>query len=217
MLSVPELMLEFSDQGRQPAALPGGRPRSTNLREVVNALWYQESAQGCVWLPPAAETVDCGKNHRRAAVAARAKTRNAGPTPALPNPQQQHPPHAETTDQPQPLSTIPTPTSRLNRLVGTPQFGKLWPGEWAVGSHAAKMLKIDLAAGIYDTDDSGRVYDFQALRGQFISDVGRAGASLVNAQKLARYGDPKLTSNNDTNLSIPDLNDAVSRLAAIPA
>jgi putative transposase len=40
-----------------PPALPGGRPRSVNLREVVNAIFYL-NRQGCVWralphdLPP---------------------------------------------------------------------------------------------------------------------------------------------------------------------
>jgi putative transposase len=40
-----------------PAAKPGGRPRSTNMREVVNTLLYQ-SRTGCQWdmlphdLPP---------------------------------------------------------------------------------------------------------------------------------------------------------------------
>lgn len=33
---------------RLPAALPGGRPRSVDLREVVNALLYQERT-GCQW------------------------------------------------------------------------------------------------------------------------------------------------------------------------
>src|SRR5918996_5323986 len=40
-----------------PAAKPGGRPRETNMREVINALLYQ-SRSGCQWdmlphdLPP---------------------------------------------------------------------------------------------------------------------------------------------------------------------
>jgi transposase len=33
-----------------PAAKPGGRPRSVNLRRVVNGLFYRVRA-GCAWVP----------------------------------------------------------------------------------------------------------------------------------------------------------------------
>ena len=53
-----------------------------------------------------------------------------------------------------------------------------------------------------------------ALRGQFITQLGRSGVSLVEAQKLARHCDPKLTANHYTHLSLHDLASAVSRLVA---
>ena len=31
-----------------PAAKPGGRPRVVDLREVINAIWYQQRT-GCQW------------------------------------------------------------------------------------------------------------------------------------------------------------------------
>ena len=51
-------------------------------------------------------------------------------------------------------------------------------------------------------------------RRQFITQLGLSGVSLVEAQKLARHSDHKLTANHYTRLSIHDLTSAVSRLAA---
>jgi integrase/recombinase XerD len=37
--------------------------------------------------------------------------------------------------------------------------------------------------------------DFHANRHTFVSNLGKAGASLTEAQKMARHHDPKLTAN----------------------
>ena len=54
----------------------------------------------------------------------------------------------------------------------------------------ADMLRFDLkAAKIPATDAEGRVFDFHALRGQYITSLGRSGASQVVVQGLARHTD----------------------------
>lgn len=59
---------------------------------------------------------------------------------------------------------------------------------------AAKMIRRDLAAAeIEYEDDTGRVADFHALRHSFVTAVVRAGASIKEAQTLARHQDPQLT------------------------
>ena len=78
---------------------------------------------------------------------------------------------------------------------------------------SAAMVRADLAAaGIPYADDAGRVFDFHALRGQFITNLARAGVPLATAQKLARHSDPKLTSNVYTHLSVHDEAGAVGSL-----
>lgn len=111
---------------------------------------------------------------------------------------------------------------------------KLWPGTW--NEKAAKMIRKDLAAAreawideagdiperanreqsdrLEFADHDGRVFDFHSLRGQFITDLGRAGVPLTTAQKLARHSDPNLTANLYTHLQSADLASAVGQLSA---
>jgi len=78
---------------------------------------------------------------------------------------------------------------------------------------AAKMVRRDpVAAKVPYEDDAGRVFHFHALRGQFITSLGRAGVPLGTAQKLARHKDPKLTANVYTHLGHVDLVAAVENL-----
>lgn len=109
----------------------------------------------------------------------------------------------------------------------------LWPKTWH--KNAAEMLRDDLAetrstwiaAAKSDpaererrqqsdrfayVDHDGRVFDFHSLRGQFVTDLGRAGVPLTTAQKLARHSDPKLTANLYTHLSAVDLASSVDSL-----
>ena len=77
-----------------------------------------------------------------------------------------------------------------------------------------KAFDRDLAAaGIAKHDDRGRVLDIHALRGTFISWLQKAGASLKEAQHLARHSDPKVTGRY-TDLTL--LNFA-GRVAALPS
>lgn len=92
--------------------------------------------------------------------------------------------------------------------------GRLWPRSWYRAS--AKMLRIDLkAAGIpYQTDD-GQVFDFHALRHQFISNLARAGVHPKVAQALARHSTITLTLDRYTHVDLTDLTNALDRLPAL--
>ncbi len=95
--------------------------------------------------------------------------------------------------------------------------GPLWPhraGEkkkWR--RHGAEMIRADLtAAGIPHQDAQGRVFDFHALRGQFATDLDRAGVSLVRAQKLMRHSNPMLTAKHYTRPEAAEMAADVAKL-----
>jgi site-specific recombinase XerD len=92
--------------------------------------------------------------------------------------------------------------------------GRLWPRSWYRAS--ATMLRIDLKAAEipYQTDD-GQVFDFHALRHQFISNLARAGVHPKAAQALARHSTITLTLDRYTHVDLPDLSSALDRLPAI--
>ena len=72
-----------------------------------------------------------------------------------------------------------------------PNAEPIWSGTWAKIRHGAEMMRHDLqAAGLPFEDERGDVFDFHSLRGQFITQLGRNGVPLVEAQKLARHSDP---------------------------
>ncbi len=92
----------------------------------------------------------------------------------------------------------------------------LWPGSWS-RKGSAKMIRKDLmAAGILYEDETGRVFDFHALRHQFISTLARGGAHPKEAQALARHSTITLTMDRYTHLGIMDLTSALDRLPTIP-
>lgn len=76
--------------------------------------------------------------------------------------------------------------------------GFLWPNRGprtqAWWLRAAAMVRRDLAAAGIAPVAGGRVYDFHSLRGQFATDLDRAGVSLTRAQKLMRHSTPTLTA-----------------------
>ena len=91
----------------------------------------------------------------------------------------------------------------------------LWPGTWSHKA-SAKMLRKDLAAaGIPYRDEAGRVFDFHALRHQFISNLARAGAHPKEAQALARHSTITLTMDRYTHLGMYDMVAALEKLPAI--
>ncbi len=63
--------------------------------------------------------------------------------------------------------------------------------------HASDFLAI--------TDHSGRVADFHSLRATYITLVIQGGASVKQAQALARHSDPKLTFNRYAPLRVSDI------------
>lgn len=95
--------------------------------------------------------------------------------------------------------------------------GPVWPNRvkpsqawWLLG---ARLIRHDLAAaGIPARDELGRVFDFHSLRGQFATDLDRAGVSLARAQKLMRHSTPALTSKHYTNPDAAELAHDVAKL-----
>lgn len=67
----------------------------------------------------------------------------------------------------------------------------VWPGSWTVT--AAEMLRRDLDAAGIPYEEGGEVFDFHALRHQFITAVVRATANPKEAQTLARHSTITLT------------------------
>ena len=57
--------------------------------------------------------------------------------------------------------------------------------------------------------------DFHALRTTYITLVVKSGASVKEAQELARHSDPKLTMNVYTKLGVHDLAGALDRLPSL--
>ena len=93
--------------------------------------------------------------------------------------------------------------------------GLLWPGTWC--DNAAEMLRRDLkTAEIPYHDNAGRVFDFHALRHQFISNLAKSGAHPKVAQSLARHGTITLTMDRYTHLSLWDMDNAVQKLPDLP-
>jgi integrase len=79
--------------------------------------------------------------------------------------------------------------------------GKLWPGPW--WQQAALMIRRDLkAAGIPFVDAAGRVFDFHALRMQFVTTLARRGVQPAVLRELARHSSIDLTLKVYTDLGI---------------
>ena len=92
---------------------------------------------------------------------------------------------------------------------------RLWCGSWS--EDAAEMLRGDLeAAGIPYEDGQGRVFDFHALRHQFISNLAQAGVHPKIAQQLARHSSITLTMDRYTHLDVAQTADALMALPNVP-
>ena len=102
---------------------------------------------------------------------------------------------------------------RPSQTVLTIEPQKLWPGSWR--RHAAEMLRSDLAAAeIFYRDDADRVFDFHALRHQYISNLAAAGVHPSVAQGLARHSSIDLTMNRYTHVALHNVVGAVESLSA---
>ena len=79
------------------------------------------------------------------------------------------------------------------------------------------MLRDDLAdAQIPYENKSGRVFDFHALRHQFISNLASAGVHPKVAQQLARHSSISLTMDRYTHLQSADVTNALHELPELP-
>lgn len=94
--------------------------------------------------------------------------------------------------------------------------GKLWPGAWVKDCRASYLIKADLAAAGIPRIAKGKVFDFHALRMQFITNLAKAGVPLVAAQKLAGHSSPTLTANYYVHLETQDLAKEVNKLPPPP-
>jgi integrase len=82
-------------------------------------------------------------------------------------------------------------------------------------NHVARKCQPLAAAKITYRDADGRVFDFHALRHQFISNLARGGVHPKEAQALARHSTITLTMDRYTHLALADLTSALDRLPAI--
>jgi integrase len=96
-------------------------------------------------------------------------------------------------------------------IAGKPKGAPLWPGSWA--EDGAEIVRQDLtAAGIPYLDTEGRVYDFHALRHQFITDMVESGVHPKDAQALARHSTITLTMDRYAHVRRVNLQAALDRL-----
>ncbi len=102
-------------------------------------------------------------------------------------------------------------------LAGRDPAGILWPGYWSTNRNGAKLVQADLkAAGIPYQDEQGRVFDFHALRSQYLTGLARAGVPLAAAQKLAGHASPTTTARHYIILETADLAKEVAKLPPPP-
>jgi integrase len=90
----------------------------------------------------------------------------------------------------------------------------LWPGRWY--ERGAEIVHADLeTAGIAYKDARGHVYDFHALRHQYITDLYRSGAHPKTVQELARHSTVTLSLDQYTHAGAEDLTGALEKLAPV--
>jgi hypothetical protein len=96
-------------------------------------------------------------------------------------------------------------------LVNRPAGEPVWPGVW--WKRSAQMLRHDLkAAGIQYKDEEGRVFDFHAQRGAYITSLVTSGASPKEAQLLARHSKITQTMDGYCRLTVTDVAGAIEAL-----
>ena len=76
----------------------------------------------------------------------------------------------------------------------------------------AAMLREDLQAAGIDYENEAGFADFHSLRHSFISNVGRSGATVKEAQKLARHSTSALTLDVYTHIGLNDERRAIENL-----
>ena len=83
-------------------------------------------------------------------------------------------------------------------LSGKPKGEPLWPGTWK--EKASRMVKRDLEVAGIDYETGEGIFDFHAIRHQFISNLAASGVHPATAQKMARHSDINLTLSRYTHV-----------------
>jgi integrase len=78
------------------------------------------------------------------------------------------------------------------------------------------MVRKDLAAAGIPYEEGGRLFDFHATRGQFISLLAAGGVHPKVAQVLARHSKITLTMDYYTHLDVLDVAGALDKLPELP-
>lgn len=103
-------------------------------------------------------------------------------------------------------------------LAGKPKGSPVWPGRWV--SHAAKMLRVDLAAANVEYEVEGtngpEFADFHALRHSFLSALAARNVGPKVLQDLARHSTARLTLERYTHTDQEQLAGAVALLPIGP-
>lgn len=112
---------------------------------------------------------------------------------------------------------LPVPAAVMAEVKNLFRRGRpVWPNRgrpsqawWLRG---AEMVRRDLARAGVAAAVGGRVFDFHSLRGQFATDLDRAGVTLAKAQKLMRHSTPALTAKHYTRPEADELAAEVAKL-----
>lgn len=101
-------------------------------------------------------------------------------------------------------------------LAGKAPGALVWPGNWARGKSAGVILQADLAAAGVPYRTAKGVADFHALRHTYVTRVVLSGASVKEAQELARHSDVRLTLERYSHLGLLEMAAAILRMPALP-
>jgi integrase len=111
-----------------------------------------------------------------------------------------------------PVLNMPDKTAKM--LRGDLRHARaVWITETPIRPERHRRYRSNI---LRDTDSEGRVVDFHALRATFITMLVKGGATVKEAQSLARHSTPTLTLNTYTKLGVHDLAGALDRLPTIP-
>jgi integrase len=94
---------------------------------------------------------------------------------------------------------------------------RLW--QWGLGREAARGRNAARGpgGGRNRYEENGRVFDFHALRHQFISALAQAGVHPKTAQELARHSTITLTLDCYSHVGLYDQGAAVAAIPALPS